>query len=183
MMTIQVDKKNFFWINLVWFQVIWFLAILYTQQANVIMAISLCFHFLFTPTRSSDLRNLIFISSIGICADYFLTAIGILNFNTTTFIPLWLILLWCHFSLTLSHSMLWLSKLALIARILFGAFFGTLSYYTATQLNDAQLHQNLILSLFSLAVIWGVLLPVYISMASHNRKRCDEIISGNIQQK
>lgn len=182
-MTLQVDKKTFFWINLVWFQIIWFIAVLYTQQAILIMGLSLCLHFLLTPTRYSDLLNLVSISLLGVLADYSLSTLGVLNFSTANFIPLWLILLWCHFSITLNHSMAWLDKLPLLARILFGAIFGTLSYYSATQLNEVNLNSNLTLSLFSLAVIWATLLPVYIFMASKNRKRCDENITGNIQQK
>lgn len=181
-MRLQLSKNHFFWLNIVWFQAAWFSAILYTNQATFILFISLCLHFIFTPTRSSDLKNLMQITVIGMLADYLLTYLGILNFTDITFIPIWLILLWAHFSLTLNHSMRWLSDIPIYVRILFGAIFGTLSYYSGAKLEAVTLNENLILSLFSLAVIWGSMLPVYTVIASLNRMRDDENINKAIKR-
>lgn len=180
-MDLQLSKKRFYWLDLIWFQLVWFIAIFYTDKATLILLTSLCMHFLLSPTRLSDLYNLIQITVIGVLADYLLAYLGILIFTGHAFIPLWLILLWGHFAVTLNHGMSWLIKIPLIARILFGGIFGTLSYYSGSQLDSVILHSNLFISLFALCVIWSVLLPVYISLASLNRMRCDENIKGNFR--
>ena len=163
--------KYFAWINFLWFQIIWLIAVVYHQQAIALLIASLCLHFLLTPTRYADLLNLLAISALGSCADTFLTVLGILIFpEPLFFIPLWLVLLWCHFALTLSHGMGWLLKLPFYAQILFGAVFGTLSYYSGAQIGTVNLHNNLLLSLTALCIAWGLLLPIYITVVKYNRR-------------
>lgn len=176
-MKIAFIKKKFAWINFVWFQVIWFIAVLYTDHAVDILLFSLCLHFLLSPIREADLLTLLGIGLLGVLGDYLLTFLGVFIFPDTLFIPFWLILLWAHFALTLNHSLSWLNKLPLYARILFGSIFGTLSYYAGAKLGAVTLHHNLILSFFSMAMIWGSLLPVYIEIALFNRDYFDENIN------
>ncbi|GLS91927.1 membrane protein [Psychromonas marina] len=179
-MKIALNKKLFSWINFIWFQVIWFVAVFYTEQTMTLLLISLCLHFLLTPTREADLLTMLGITLLGSLGDFLLTFLGIYIFPETLFIPVWLILLWAHFALALNHGMSWLSNLPGYGRILFGAIFGTLSYYAGAQFGAVTLHQNLTLSLFSMAVIWATLLPVYIEIALFNRVFCDENINQNV---
>lgn len=171
--------RKFVWINLVWFQIIWLIAVVYRENTLLLLLISLALHFLLTPTRRCDLQGVVVITLLGSLADYLLSVCGVLIFANSTFIPLWLILLWSHFALSLNHGMLWLIKLPTYARILFGAIFGTLSYYAGAQLGSVTLGSNLLLSLFSLSVIWAVMLPVYIAVTSFNRTLRDENSSNN----
>jgi hypothetical protein len=180
-MKTALNRKNFIWINFIWFQAIWFIAVLYTDQAVNILLFSLFFHFLLSPIRQADLLTLLGITLLGSLGDYLLTFLGVFTFSDTLFIPIWLILLWAHFSLTLNHGMSWLSKLPLYARILFGAIFGPLSYYAGAELGAVELQYHLILSLFAMSMIWASLLPVYIEIALFNRDFCDENINKNIQ--
>lgn len=175
-MKIAFNKQQFYWINFIWFQAIWFFAVLYTQQAVTFLLLSLALHLFLTPTRKADFMTLISITLLGALADYLLTFLTIFTFTNTLFIPLWLILLWSHFALTLNHGMSWLSKLPRYGQVLFGAIFGTLSYYAGAKLGAVTLHQNLILSLLAMSVIWGTLLPVYIEIALFNRGYCNESI-------
>jgi len=167
------SKKQFYWVSFIWFQAVWFLAVAYTDQAIYLLLLSLCMHFLVSPTRASDFLNLLVISLIGISGDTLLTYLGIFTFSEHYFIPVWLILLWAHFAVTLNHGLSWLERLPVYARIVFGAVFGTLSYYAGYKIGAVNLHSNLLLSLFSLSVIWAALLPVYTVLASLNRMRCD----------
>ncbi|MFT6984641.1 MAG: hypothetical protein ACJAT7_000438 [Psychromonas sp.] len=177
-MKMQFSKKKFYWVSFIWFQAIWLLAVVYTDQAVLLLLLSLFAHFLVSPTRASDLLNLLAITLLGCAGDYLLTYIGVFTFTDHYFIPLWLILLWTHFAVTLNHGLSWLEKLPLYARILFGAVFGTLSYYAGYKMGAVTLHSNLLLSLFALSVIWATLLPVYTLLASLNRMRCDDDIKG-----
>jgi len=180
-MKTALNKKRFIWINFIWFQVIWFIAVLYTDQAVNILLFSLFLHFLISPIREADLLTLLGITLLGSLADYLLTFLGIFIFPDALFIPIWLILLWAHFALSLNHGMSWMIKLPLYARILFGAIFGTLSYYAGAELGAVTLHHNLILSLFAMSMIWASLLPVYIEIALFNRDYCDENINKKIE--
>ena len=173
-MCIAWYKKYFLWTNFLWFQIIWLVAVVYHQQAIALLIASLCVHFLLTPTRYSDLLNLLAVTALGSCADTFLSFLGILIFpEPLFFIPLWLVLLWSHFALTLNHGMGWLLKLPFYAQILFAAVFGTLSYYAGAKIGTVSLHSNLLLSLFSLSVAWASMLPVYIAITLSNRRRFD----------
>ena len=165
-MKIAFNQKSFSWINLIWFQAIWFVAVVYTVQAISVLILSLCVHFLMSPTRKADILTLLGITLIGSLGDFLLTFWGVFIFPDTLYSPVWLILLWAHFALTLNHAMSWLSKLPTYACILFGAVFGTLSYYAGSQLGAVTLHNNLLFSLFSMSVIWGSLLPVYIAISN-----------------
>ena len=181
-MNTQFSKKQFYWISFVWFQAVWFLAVAYTDQAIYLLLFSLCLHFLVSPTRLSDLLNLLAITLIGSLGDYLLTYLGIFTFTAQHFIPLWLILLWAHFAVTLNHGLSWLERLPVYARIVFGAIFGTLSYYVGYKMGAVTLHSDLLLSLFSLSVIWASLLPVYTVLASINRTCCDGHIKESTHQ-
>ena len=178
----KFSKKQFYWVNFVWFQAVWFLAVLYTVQGVYLLLFSLLLHFLVSPTRLSDLLNLLVITLIGSLGDYLLTTLGIFIFTEQHFIPLWLILLWAHFAVTLNHGLSWLERLPIYARVLFGGVFGTLSYYGGYKLGAVTLHSNLLLSLFSLSVIWASLLPVYTVLASLNRMHCDVDIKESTHQ-
>ncbi len=177
-MNIALNKKQLYWVSFVWFQAVWFLAVAFKDQAVALLLLSLCLHFLVSPTRLSDLLNMLVITLIGISGDYLLTYLGIFTFSDPYFIPVWLILLWAHFAVTLNHGMSWLEKLPLYARIIFGGVFGTLSYYAGYKMGAMTLHSNLLLSLFSLSVIWASLLPVYTVLASFNRTHCDDNVKG-----
>ena len=173
-MSIAWHHKYFVWINFLWFQIIWLIAVVYHQQAITLLIASLCLHFVLTPTRRSDLFNLFIITLLGSLCDSFLSFLNILIFPEPLLIafsiPLWLVLLWCHFALTLNHGMGWLVKLPMYAQILFGAVFGTLSYYAGAQIGTVNLHNNLLLSLTALCIAWGLQLPIYITVVKYNRR-------------
>ena len=175
----QLSTKTFYWLNFVWFQAIWFYAVIYTGQAIPLMLLSLCCHFLLSPTRFSDLINVVTIMPIGCLADYILTYMGIFTFDDDFFIPVWLMLLWAHFAVTLNHGMNWLDKLPVYLCSLFGGVFGALSYYGGAKLGAVVLDSHLMLSLFALAVIWATLLPVYTLLASLNRMCGHDDIKGS----
>lgn len=176
----QVDKNKFYWLSFVWFQAIWFYAVIYTAQAVPLMLLSIVLHFLLSPTRQHDLFNLLTIAPVGCSADYLLTHFGIFTFEQSLLIPEWLILLWLHFAVTLNHGLGWIATFSIPVRSLFGAVFGTLSYYAGAKMGAVVLSPNLILDFFALAVIWAGLLPVYTVIVSLNRVFCDAKFKDNI---
>jgi len=174
-------KKYFIYINAICFQGIWFIAVLYQQDAINLLILLLVLHFIVSPTRLSDISTLFVITILGSCIDYFLSLSGVFIFSDSLFIPIWLVLLWSHFSLTLNHGLSWLIRTPLYIQVLFGAVFGSLSYYAGAQWGAVILRPEFLFGLLPLMVIWGVSLPVYIKITAHNRNYFDKKSEVNKQ--
>lgn len=157
--------RHFYWINLVWFQLVWFVAVFFTAQGELFLIFSLLLHFYLSPNRKQDLASLISISLIGGLADAGVSWLGFMVFSEGVLMPLWLLLLWAHFSVTLNHGMSWLNKIPLYLQVLFGGLFGPLSYYAGYKLGAVDFLPPEWRTLFILIVIWSTLLPVYLLLS------------------
>ncbi|MGR6859076.1 DUF2878 domain-containing protein [Aliivibrio salmonicida] len=158
-------------INAVWFQLIWFAVILYQQQAIPFLLVSILLHLLVSPTRKLDFYFLIFISMLGIFGDVLLSLTGVYQFPDNALIPVWLILLWCHFGFAINHSLGWLSRFHLGLIALLGAIAGPLNYLVGHRLGAVDFSYSYQITLFSIGVIWAVNLPVFIIIQRRLRAR------------
>ena len=95
------------WAHLLGFNLYWLLAVKW-QQPGPLLAL-LLLHFLFSPRRWHDWR-LIPVALAGSLLDALLWQLGLFYFNAG--FPLWLVLLWCGFALTLCHGLRWLHDVA-----------------------------------------------------------------------
>ncbi len=154
-------------INAVWFQLIWFSVILYQQRAVPFLLVSILLHLLVSPTRKIDFYLLIFISMFGVFGDVLLSFTGMYQFPNNELIPIWLILLWCHFGFAFNHSLGWLSRFNIRLIALLGAIVGPLNYLAGHRLGAVDFSYSYLITLFSIGVIWAVNLPVFIII-----KRC-----------
>lgn len=154
--------RYFNWINLVWFQVAWFIALFWQQQGVVILSTSLLIHFYLSVQKSADAYRLVWVTLIGSSVDALLSLFGVFVFPENSLIPFWLILLWAHFALSLHYSMAWLASKPLWVKSLAGAIFAPLSYFAGVKFSAVALPLGELSSLFLIAVIWAVLMPVYI---------------------
>ncbi len=109
------------WAHLLGFNLYWLLAVKW-QQPGPLLAL-LLLHFLFSPSRQRDWR-LIPVALAGSLLDALLWQLGLFDFNAG--FPLWLVLLWCGFALTLSHGLRWLRPLPRWQQGLFGMVGGGL---------------------------------------------------------
>ena len=73
--------------------------------------------------------------------------------------PIWIICIWVGFSTTLNHSMSWMKE-RVILMILCGLFFGPISYLAGLGLGMLQFNYSNQLTLISLALVWGISLPL-----------------------
>ena len=127
-----------FWItNFLLFQASWFSAAFFTQHAAWLITGLLLVHFLLSPRKWEDFK-LFPLALFGASLDKLHLLIGTFSnavpFTAIdTFFPLWLILLWIMFVLTLNHSLSWLTNKPLPIVIGFGACGGTLSYWAGIQ--------------------------------------------------
>ncbi|EZH76539.1 DUF2878 domain-containing protein, partial [Aeromonas hydrophila] len=113
--------------------------------------------FLFSPRRWHDWR-LIPVALAGSLLDALLWQLGLFYFNTG--FPLWLVLLWCGFALTLSHGLRWLRPLPRWQQGLFGMVGGASSYVAGAAMGAVHLPWGIGISAALLAVIWMWWLPV-----------------------
>ncbi|MBM0419203.1 DUF2878 domain-containing protein [Aeromonas veronii] len=143
------------WAHLLGFNLYWLLAVKW-QQPGPLLAM-LLLHFLFSPSRLRDWR-LLPIAVVGCLLDALLWQLGLFRFPSG--FPLWLVLLWLGFALTLAHGMRWLLRLPCWQQALFGVFGGASSYVAGAAMGAVHLPWGIWISTALLAVIWMWWLPV-----------------------
>lgn len=143
------------WAHLLGFNLYWLLAVKW-QQPGPLLAM-LLLHFLFSPSRQRDWR-LLPIAVAGYLLDALLWQLGLFRFPYG--FPLWLVLLWLGFALTLAHGMRWLLRLSRWQQALFGVFGGASSYVAGAAMGAVHLPWGIWISTALLAVIWMWWLPV-----------------------
>ncbi|KAB2825860.1 DUF2878 domain-containing protein [Aliivibrio finisterrensis] len=158
-------------INAVWFQLVWFSVILYQQQAIPFLLVSILLHLFVSPTRKIDFCLLILISLLGVFGDVLLSFAGVYQFANNALIPVWLILLWCHFGFAINHSLGWLSRFHLGLVALIGAIAGPLNYLAGHRFGVVDFSYSYQITLFIIGVIWAVNLPVFILIQRRLRER------------
>ena len=126
------------------------------QQPGPLL-LMLLLHFLFSPRRRQDWR-LIPVALAGCLLDILLWQLGLFQFPSG--FPLWLLLLWCGFALTLSHGLRWLRPLPRWQQALFGMVGGASSYVAGAAMGAVHLPWGIWISTALLAVIWMWWLPV-----------------------
>ncbi|WP_063651822.1 DUF2878 domain-containing protein [Aliivibrio fischeri] len=167
-------QRYFPLINAVWFQLAWLAAIIYKQQAIPFLLLSVLIHLWVSPSRKQDAMMITVIGIIGVISDSFLSLIDIFAFANNVIIPIWLIMIWAHFSIALNHSLKWLSRFHIVAISLFGAIAGPLNYLAGQRLGGVEFVYSLNIALFAVAVIWAVNLPVFIIIQKRINQRIQE---------
>jgi len=147
------------WAHLLGFNVYWLLAVKWQQPLPLLGMLLL--HFLFTPSRRKDVR-LLPLAAAGCLLDMLLWQLGLFQFSGG--FPLWLVLLWLGFALTLAHGMRWLLRLPIWQQGLFGVGGGALSYLAGAAMGAVQLPWGIWISGVVLTVIWMVWLPVLVKV-------------------
>ncbi|MGE6232588.1 MULTISPECIES: DUF2878 domain-containing protein [Aeromonas] len=143
------------WAHLLGFNLYWLLAVKWQQPGPLLLMLLL--HFLFSPRRRQDWR-LIPVALVGCLLDILLWRLGLFQFPAG--FPLWLLLLWCGFALTLSHGLRWLRPLPRWQQALFGMVGGASSYVVGAAMGAVHLPWGIWISTVLLAVIWMGWLPV-----------------------
>ncbi len=131
-----------------------------------VATIYLLLHFLLSPSRNIDIFTMLLLSVTGIAIDYINMRLGVISFNNGSnqqFIPLWLVFLWCVFSLMIPHSIYWLRNKTLLI-ILFGGIGGSSSYWLGHKLGAIHLSEPLIYSVGIYFFQWAVYLPFAFAM-------------------
>ncbi|WP_428612452.1 DUF2878 domain-containing protein [Shewanella sp.] len=150
--------KAFWLINLGLFQLAWWSAALLTESASYIIAGLIVLHCLLSPSLKADLR-LMALLPLGLLVDGGLIALGVFRGLESAF-PLWLVLLWVIFLMSLNHSLRPLSRLGLPWLMLIGAFGGAGSYWAGLNLGALASEQSDLNFWLIAAPVWAVIFPL-----------------------
>jgi hypothetical protein len=157
-------------LNAVLFQIGWFACVLGGNQIAVPVTLAILIaHWFLVSKQIAEWRTIFLVALVGIIIDSGLFAAGVFNDGSERHIaPLWLIGLWLLFATTLNHSFSWLHQRYVLAIVL-GAISGPLSYLAGVKLGAVSFGIEQVSALLLLALIWAVLFPVSLFVATANR--------------
>ena len=158
----QLPNRYFKLINIIWFQAIWFVAVWFQNQALWLLLSSIVLHLYLSPSRRQDAGLILLIAPIGMVADLLVQATGLIVFVDGP-IPLWLLLLWCHFAVTVNHGFAWLGRFNLWMVAVMGGFAGASSYFGGAKLGAAALQDPLLVVMIH-AAVWALVLPLFLQI-------------------
>ena len=155
-------------INFIFFQLVWFICIIgaATNETHAAVAFSLLiilFHLYLTKDKKNELKILLLASILGFLFDGFLLKNELVLYAnhgwSYSITPLWIIVLWMGFAITLNSSLSWLKKKIKLS-VLLGAIGGPLAYLAGEKLNAVTiLSPNAIIVI---AIGWGIITPLLI---------------------
>lgn len=163
-------------INFVLFQAAWFVCVLgasydRTYVALLIATIILLIHFAIIKKRLLELKLILIAGIIGFFFDGALLNFDLIIYNDPglpyPLTPIWIVMLWMIFAMTLNHSLAWLSQKIYIS-IFFGAIGGPLAYVAGEKLGAITLLSNN--SIITLSIGWALITPILIIIANKLNK-------------
>lgn len=157
-------------INLVIFQAAWFSAALLRDGSIIILVLLLAVHAYFSPKKQLDLYTVMWVLPIGIASELLMILTGLLSYQSELMLPIWMVLLWVHLSISLNHSLEWMQKIPVIWQSVLAALAGAGSYAAATNLGAINLPNSQVVSLMIIAVIWGIQLPLMMKVAGYVKR-------------
>ena len=161
-------------INFLLFQLGWFTAILgaaygRTSEAIIISIIIILIHLRIIKKYINDIRLFFYAAIIGFFFDGLIQYNGLILYNNPGWpyplTPLWIIILWIMFAMTLNHSLSWLKGRGLVAA-LFGSIGGPLAYVAGEKLGAITITETQSLLILSLG--WAVFTPLLVYLSQKN---------------
>ena len=162
--------------NFILFQLAWFICVLgaaYNQTyfALMISVIILLVHFALIKKRLLELKLILTAGIFGLLFDGVLLNFDLIIYNDPglpyPITPIWIVMLWMIFAMTLNHSLAWLSQKYYLS-ILFGAIGGPLAYIAGEKLGAITLLSSN--SIIMLCVGWALITPVLLIIANKLNK-------------
>ena len=155
-------------INAVLFQILWFAAILGSAHSLIwpsLLACSLLAIWQLNPMRrqASDFILIPVAIVIGLIIDTLLLQLKLFKFTYPFpfegISPLWIILLWVGFAMTINHSLKWLNLHPLLPALV-GAIFAPLSYLAGLRLGAVEYLADPLLVSISIGAIWAIAMTI-----------------------
>lgn len=163
------NKKNLL-INAGLFQILWFAAVIGSANNLVwpclIMLIILFYWQLQTSRRAATDVSLIVIATlIGLIIETLWIWMGILEYTDERPInfvaPLWILVMWAGFALTINHSMAWMKAHPLLPSLL-GLISAPLAYFGGMRLGAVIYNQDVLVVSAHIGLAWAIALPILV---------------------
>jgi len=160
-------------INAILFQITWFACALgsakgLTWPAIASFAALAVYQLQERRRHSMDIKLLLLSIALGLIVDSFWVQTGMISFTENGPInqiaPLWIIMLWMAFALTINHSLYWLKKHPLLPALM-GLFGGPMSYFAGIKFGALEYQANFLLVSLSLAITWAISLTILVRFA------------------
>lgn len=164
--------QGFILYNALSFQCVWWTGVLFGNRALLLSIPLLVLHFILLPRVETaaaiprDLSTMLKIGLLGMAVDSLLTLSGVFEFSA---FPTWLACLWLHFAVSLHHSLKLIRAFAMVLQAILGAIFGSLSYLAGVAFDAVSLPYGEGVSAMILAIIWALLLPLFITLSRSHR--------------
>ena len=162
-------------INLLLFQGVWFLTVLGAAAGNgwiglIGLGVFFIAHYLFAPqTAAADFRLAGVAAGLALIIETIIVQAGLFDYAAAIpgggIAPLWLLVLWANFALTMNGCIAWLHHRYVLAGVL-GALGGPLSYFGGFKLGAATTEQSILLVLAIIAVIYALVTPLLFYLAA-----------------
>lgn len=158
--------------NFILFQLIWFVCILgaainETHSAVTLSLAIIIFHLFLTKNKVNELKIMILAGIIGFLFDGLLLKNQLVLYAnhgwSNNITPLWIIILWVGFSITLNSSLSWLKKKVTLS-IFFGAIGGPLAYLAGEKLGAVTLMTPN--TIIAISIGWAIITPLLILISN-----------------
>jgi len=162
-------------VNLVLFQVVWFATVLGAANGSywpgsVAMSLTLVAHYFLTRTRRTDFMMVALAASVGLVVETLFLRSGLLVYKGTDVLaqlaPVWVLILWANFALTLNGCLRWLHGRYLLAAML-GAIGGPLSYFGGLRLGAATADVAMPIIMLVIAITYALVTPLFLAGARY----------------
>jgi len=155
--------------NILGFQISWWICVLTAKTemmylGPLAMAVFIIVHFWKVTDNISEFKLIAIFGILGTIIDTTFMHSGILTYNglyskDILVAPLWITAMWCGFSATINHSMLWLNNKWSLSFVL-GLVFGPLSYLTGEKFGVIYFFVDTKIIIVVLAIVWGASIPI-----------------------
>jgi len=158
-------------LNLFSFKLLWFILVIFQNRAAIPALIILIILNVCHPEKRLAWKTFFLISVVGVCTDSLLSISGVFIFDQSLPflpIPLWLLLLWFAFAMTLPYGFAFVSKSSPLIQALIGAA-ASFSYLIGMNLGAVTYGYPLLITQCILIGIWSLLIPLYFNLIHQER--------------
>ncbi len=166
-------------INLLLYQLGWFSCVLgaamgWPTSGAVAALVLIAIHLMLVEERKAEVQLMVTAGLLGSLVDSAQQALGVFSFKADPgwplWLPLWIPVIWIQFATLFRFSLHWLAGRYLLAAF-FGLLGGPLAYWGGVQLGAAQLGDNQLFSFISLALVWALIVPLFVCLSNRFEPR------------
>lgn len=164
------------WMNIIGYQLVWMTTVGGAAHGlwwagMPVLAVFAAWQWRASSVPWADLKLVLIAAVIGFAVDSAFAASQLLHYQTplpsTLLAPIWILVLWMGFALTLNHSMQFLRG-HMVWAVAFGAIGGPVAYLAADRFWGAvRFDQPMWQVIVALALAWAIVTPVLVASADH----------------